>query len=224
MAEMRNPLTGQPMTAIGLAAHERATLDAMQRLGIVKAVVFDNGEDYNGVLQWKKDAPDRVIAGMTITDPAKVDVTFLRNEFKAGRLQMIGEVAQQYLGIAPNDSRMEPIFALAEELDLPIGLHMFPPGTGLLPGLPFQGCSRRPSSARRCLGPPSQVANIRDACRMAFPGSHARAHVCVPQRVRGFGCHLLGPAACRVLPLFGGFRSGRVFQTDHVWFRLFGIS
>jgi predicted TIM-barrel fold metal-dependent hydrolase len=138
---MRNPLTGQPMAAIGLAAHEKATLDVMQRLGIVKAVVFDNGEDYNGALQWKKDAPGKVIAGMTITDPAKVDVTFLRNEFKAGRLQMIGEVAQQYLGIAPNDPRMEPVFALAEELDLPIGLHMFPggpPGQAYFPGSHFR--------------------------------------------------------------------------------------
>jgi len=141
LTQMRNPVTGQPMTAIDFAAHEKATLDDMQRLNIVKAVVFDNGQDYNGVLQWKKDAPDKVIAGLTITDPAKVDVTFLRNEYKAGRLQMIGEVAQQYVGIAPNDSRMEPIFALAEELDLPIGLHMFPggpPGQAYFPGSHFR--------------------------------------------------------------------------------------
>ena len=136
---MPNPLTGQPRTAIGLAAHEKATLDAMQRLGIVKAVVFDNGQGYDGVQQWKRDAPDKVIAGITIIDPAKMDVSFLRNEYKAGRLQMIGEVGQQYVGIAPNDLRMEPIFALAEELDLPIGLHMFPGGP---PGMPYFPGSR----------------------------------------------------------------------------------
>ena len=87
------------------------------------------------------DAPNKVIAGIVITDPTKVDVSFVRSEYKAGRLQMIGEVAQQYLGIAPNDPRMEPIFALAEELDLPIGLHMFPgggPGYAYLPGSHFR--------------------------------------------------------------------------------------
>ena len=44
----------------------------------------------------------------------------------AGRLDALGEVGSQYEGIAPNDARMEPIYALAEELDLPLGLHMHP--------------------------------------------------------------------------------------------------
>jgi hypothetical protein len=37
----------------------------------------------------------------------------------AGRLQVIGEVGAQYEGIPPNDPRMEPLFAIAEELDVP---------------------------------------------------------------------------------------------------------
>ena len=138
-----NPVTGAPMKATDVASHEKAFLDTMQRLGIVKAVVFNtgSGDDYSSVVKWKTDAPDTVIAGFTVIDPAKVDLTFLRSEHKAGRLQMIGEVAQQYLGIAPNDPRMEPIFALAEELDIPIGLHMFPggpPGFAYLPGSHFR--------------------------------------------------------------------------------------
>jgi uncharacterized protein len=142
LTDMRNPLTGELMRATDVATHEKATLEVMQRLGIVKAVVFDNFvRDYDSVLKWKIDAPDKVIAGFVITDPTKVDATFLRTEYKAGRLQMIGEVAQQYLGIAPNDPRMEPIYALAEELDLPVGLHMFPggpPGQAYLPGSHFR--------------------------------------------------------------------------------------
>jgi hypothetical protein len=82
LTESRNPVTGQPMTAIGVAAHEKAVLDTMQRLGIVKAVVFDNFvPDYDSVLKWKMDAPDKVITGFVITDPTKVDAIFLRTEY-----------------------------------------------------------------------------------------------------------------------------------------------
>jgi uncharacterized protein len=39
---------------------------------------------------------------------------------------VIGEVGAQYEGILPNDARMEPLYSLAEELDVPIALHMHP--------------------------------------------------------------------------------------------------
>lgn len=132
---MGNPVTGQPVKAVTTSAHEKTVLDEVQRLGIVKAVVSGR---YDDVLQWKKDAPDKVIAGILIQDPAKVDLGLLRTEAKAGRLQVIGEVAAQYGGIGPNDPRLEPLFALAEELDIPIALHMYPggpPGTPYVPSL-----------------------------------------------------------------------------------------
>ena len=138
LTDNHNPVTGQPMAATDFAAHEKATLDVMQRLGIVKAVVSGA---YKDVLQWKKNAPDKVIVGIGCCNPAEVDVNLLRNEYKAGRLQMIGEWGSQYAGIAPNDPRGEPFFALAEELDIPVGLHMYPggpPGTPYLPGSHFR--------------------------------------------------------------------------------------
>jgi len=48
----------------------------------------------------------------------------------AGRIHMLGEINTQYLGIRPDDDRLAPYLALAEELDLPVGLHMGigPPG------------------------------------------------------------------------------------------------
>src|SRR5277367_5856041 len=109
------------------ACYGKASLGEMQRLGIVKAVV-SGGQwgDYKSALQWKKDAPDKVIVGLSIDDPTKLDLDFMRREHAAGRLQVIGEVGSQYQGIAPNDARMEPLFALAEELEIPIGLHMYP--------------------------------------------------------------------------------------------------
>jgi predicted TIM-barrel fold metal-dependent hydrolase len=122
-ARVGNPVTGQPMVATDEAAHREATFAAMKRTGIVKAMVSG---DYEAVLRWKKAAPGQVIVGYSFDDPDKVDLAFLRQERAAGRLDVIGEAGPQYEGIAPNDPRMEPVYALAEELDLPLALHMHP--------------------------------------------------------------------------------------------------
>ena len=44
---------------------------------------------------------------------------------------MLGEVSNQYSGIAPDDPRMRPWWAMAEEMNVPVGIHMGsgPPGT-----------------------------------------------------------------------------------------------
>jgi len=123
-ARIGNPVTGQAMVATDEAAHRAATFAAMQRTHIVKAVV--SSDDYDAVLRWKQAAPDQVFVSYGFDDPAKVDLDFLRKEKMAGRLDAIGEIGSQYEGIAPNDPRLEPIYALAEELDLPLGLHVHP--------------------------------------------------------------------------------------------------
>ena len=58
------------------------------------------------------------------------DTAWIRREAKAGRIRMFGEIGAQYLGIAPNDPRLEPYYSIAEELDLPVGIHLGigPPG------------------------------------------------------------------------------------------------
>jgi predicted TIM-barrel fold metal-dependent hydrolase len=130
-ARIGNPVTGQAMVAADEPSHTAATFAAMKRAGIVKAMV--SGE-YEAVLRWKQAAPDQVIVGYSFDDPEKVDLAFLRKEKAAGRLDALGEGGPQYQGIAPNDPRMEPIYALAEELDLPLGLHLHPgpPGSAYI--------------------------------------------------------------------------------------------
>lgn len=122
-ARVANPVTGQAMVATDEATHREATFAAMKRTHIVKAMVSG---DYEAVLRWKQAAPDRVIVGYSFDDLASVDLEFLRKEKAAGRLDAIGEVGSQYEGVAPNDPRLEPFYALAEELDLPFALHMHP--------------------------------------------------------------------------------------------------
>lgn len=55
----------------------------------------------------------------------------LREQIQAGKIKALSEITIQYAGIAPTDTRLEPYWALAEELDIPVGIHMGPgpPGT-----------------------------------------------------------------------------------------------
>ncbi|MEE9264388.1 MAG: hypothetical protein V3V11_08030 [Vicinamibacteria bacterium] len=45
------------------------------------------------------------------------------HEYAAGRLTAMGEIGTQYSGLPPNDPALEPYFALAEKLDLPVHIH-----------------------------------------------------------------------------------------------------
>ena len=54
------------------------------------------------------------------------DVTWLRGELRAGRLKGLGELSPQYLGVSPADPALEPYWTLAEEFDVPVGIHMGP--------------------------------------------------------------------------------------------------
>jgi uncharacterized protein len=55
----------------------------------------------------------------------------LRTLHGAGKLAVLGEIVSQYAGIAPNDPKLEPYFALAEELDIPVGIHVGPGPPGV---------------------------------------------------------------------------------------------
>ena len=59
------------------------------------------------------------------------DLGWLRREIQAGRIKALGEVVQQYLGMSPNDPRMEPYWRLAEECDIPVAIHMGPGPPGI---------------------------------------------------------------------------------------------
>jgi uncharacterized protein (TIGR02246 family) len=116
-----NPVTKQPITATNEQAHMRATLAEMKKYNIVKAMVSN---DYQVVQRWKTAAPKRIISSYGFSDPSSVDLEFLRNEHAAGRLNSIGEIGSQYEGLAPNSPRLDGIYKLAEELDIPVSIHV----------------------------------------------------------------------------------------------------
>ena len=144
-----NPVTGQPMTATTEQAHMQATLAEMKKYNIVKAVVSSH---YRAVLRWRAAAPDQVIASYGFDDPSSADFELLRREHGATPLMVFGEIGTQYEGIAPNDPTMEPFWALATELDVPVGLH-----TGLAPPRTPYGCCPK---FRNSLGNPALLEEV----------------------------------------------------------------
>lgn len=121
VAAVPNPASGQAMTATDEDAHMRATLAAMDEYSVVKAVI----SNYHDVVQrWCEAAPDRFIPSFGFNDPTSVSIDFIRDEHASGRLKALGEIGSQYKGLAPNDPSLEPLYALAEELDIPLGIHV----------------------------------------------------------------------------------------------------
>lgn len=85
------------------------------------------------VSSWREAAPERFIPGLGF-NVANTNVTpdSLRSLVESGRVEVLAEVTNQYAGIAPDDERMEPYWALAEELDIPVGIHIGPGPPGVV--------------------------------------------------------------------------------------------
>jgi hypothetical protein len=59
------------------------------------------------------------------------DRSWLRDQIQAGRIKGFGEMSPQYLGMSPADTRLDPYWQLAEEFDIPVGVHMGPGPPGV---------------------------------------------------------------------------------------------
>jgi uncharacterized protein len=102
----------------------------MERLNVT-AVVFG---DPKSVQKWKDAAPSRIIPGTSFTGGMGtgqyVALNELRKDFTSGGFKVMGEIGLQYEGISPSDPSVDAYFALAEELDIPVAVHMGTGGSG----------------------------------------------------------------------------------------------
>ena len=123
--------------------HWSATTDEGVRLGTLEVLERRNiigvlSGPVDRVRQWHRTAPDRLIPsaqlqfGREAYPPDK-----LRELFVEGPFKVLGEISNQYVGVAPNDERMWPYWAFAEEHDIPVAIHLGEGPTGaavLAPG------------------------------------------------------------------------------------------
>jgi predicted TIM-barrel fold metal-dependent hydrolase len=126
LTSRENPFNHVAVPPRTSAGHRDQTLAIMRRCGIVRGI--GSSLRLETGLESAAAAPGVLLIGYKIDLATPADLEAIRREAKAGRLAMIGEVTSQYMGVKPDDPRMEPLWRLAEELDIPVGLHMGPGG------------------------------------------------------------------------------------------------
>ena len=108
----------------------RDTIAVMERRNIIGMV---SGEP-ELMAVWRAAAPERIIAGLDFRLPgtpgqrhvAPRSIEEIRALHARGAVRVLGEIMAQYEGIRVDDPRLEPVWAMAEELDLPVAVHMGP--------------------------------------------------------------------------------------------------
>jgi uncharacterized protein len=134
------PAAGEPPFQ-STREHAQATLDAMVRNNIVLGIVGGAPAELG---EFREAGGARVWASAAVGSPG-IDPAELRRAYRAGELRAMGEVLAQYEGLSPSDPDLEPYFALAAELDIPVGIHT---------GLSFPGVTRSKPAFRVALGNP----------------------------------------------------------------------
>lgn len=84
------------------------------------------------VTEWSRAAPGRFLRGLGFSIGSGISVDSLRTLHTGGLVRVLAEVTNQYQGFEPDDPEMEPYWALAEELGLPVGIHIGPGPPGAI--------------------------------------------------------------------------------------------
>ncbi len=76
------------------------------------------------VREWHNAEPDRIIPAHAFGDADSTRPEEFRRLVRSGELALFAEVSPQYDGLSLDHGSFEPYFALAEELDVPVGVHL----------------------------------------------------------------------------------------------------
>jgi len=98
----------------------REILAIMDRHNIVLATTSGSLEH---VRRYRQAAPKRILPALNTAVANLGTPDSLRALIREGEIAILGEIAPQVEGISPDDEILEPYFALAEELDIPLAFH-----------------------------------------------------------------------------------------------------
>ena len=109
------------------------TVAILERRNIIGVL---SGSTLKNIRPFQQAAPARLIPAyeLKLGREGTLSPDALRRHLEAGDFRVLGEILNQYVGIAPGDKRMDPYWALAEKLDIPVAIHM---GEGY-PGAPYR--------------------------------------------------------------------------------------
>lgn len=140
LAFARMPPCAEPiLPAASTEAAMRETIAVMDKRNIIGMV--SGTPDL--MKTWKAAAPKRIIVGLdlrigddgSVAHVQRSTPARLRALHASGAFEVLAEVMAQYEGIAADDPRLEPYWALAEEKQIPVGIHLGAGG----PGDPYFG-------------------------------------------------------------------------------------
>jgi predicted TIM-barrel fold metal-dependent hydrolase len=111
---------------------EKATRRALDRYGVVRAVLSG---PIDLVQRWRHDDPNRFTPGVSTDWVSETRPDSVAALVRRGQVAVLGEITAQYAGVAPDDPKLESLWALAEQYDLPVGIHIGPS----TPGAAYRG-------------------------------------------------------------------------------------
>lgn len=138
MTMLKNPTCKNPVWSPATdSALLAQTLEVVERRNIFALV--SGARKY--MTTWLAAAPHRFTASLAVNGGANGTIVpsleQARDAFSTGPYKAMGEVGTQYAGILPTDERLAPYWELAEQLDIPVGIHV---GTGP-PGVIYMGAA-----------------------------------------------------------------------------------
>jgi len=98
-----------------------SALAEMEKYNVVLAVVSGARDD---VLRWTEDESEKFVIGQLLLRPEDMAFSELKLLLETGQIQVLGELAFQYEGIPIDDPSVDPLLALAHELDVPVHVHV----------------------------------------------------------------------------------------------------
>jgi hypothetical protein len=106
-----------------------ALMATMKRLNMT----FIVSGDAQVIHSWAKAAvPGRIIPSIGISSPKDMTVKAFQDSLSGGFYKVMGEVAPQYQGLSPSDMSLDEYFAVAEKMNIPVGIHMGTGGNGMI--------------------------------------------------------------------------------------------
>ena len=124
--QCKDPVWG-PETDDALMRESLLILEKRNVIGVTSGPLLD---------RWIEAGGDRILPALRFNfGPGSPSPAEVRALLSSGKYVAFAEVAIQYNGVSPSDERFEPYLAVAEELDVPMGIHI---GTGP-PGAPYLG-------------------------------------------------------------------------------------
>lgn len=116
-----------PVTGVAAAANAQALRDAVLQACKTHHITHAVLNGWPGTLQlWRKrDSELFIFAPMVLNNDRTplMSVSDLRSEVRNGRAGAVGEIMSQYAGLEPSDPILEPYWALAEAMDVPVMIH-----------------------------------------------------------------------------------------------------